>query len=181
MVRLKLNLRKKIAIVLSCVLILAIGSAGIGAYLIDADSVINSLTIGQNTIEIVEVFDPPEVEPGVTFTKDVKVKNTGPTECYVRIKALLSNSHMEQYCEIDWNVTDWIYNAVDGYYYYPAALLSGAETPSLMTTVKIKDDAPEAELVDFNIIVYAESVESHQGEGFSTYTEAWANYQRNKS
>ena len=182
MVDLKISSKRKFAIILFCLLILAIGIVGIGAYLTDADSLVNSLKIGQNTIEIIEEFDPPEeVIPGVSFPKDVKVKNTGPTDCYIRIKAVLSNSHMEQYCEIDWNKTDWIYNAEDGYYYYPDALTSGAETPSLMTTVKIKDSAAEDKIIDFNIIVYAESVEAHQGKGFSTYAEAWAHYQKNKS
>lgn len=183
MVNFKAGLKKWFAVVISCVLIAAIfGEIRGAAYFTDAQKAENVLTVGENTIEIVEEFDPPEeLIPGVSFTKDVNVKNIGTAKCYVRIKALFSNSHMEQLCLVDWNETDWIYNPTDGYWYYPKELSQNTSTPSLFTTVKIKDDTPEDQIIDFDIIVYAESVEAHQGKGFSTYTEAWTHYQKNKS
>lgn len=178
----KLKKSDKTSKVLLGVLLLVICSmVGIFAYFLDADEAENKLTVGSNVIEIVEEFDPPEeLEPSVEFTKDVKVKNTGLSDCYVRIKAVFDNNHMEQYCEIDWNDTDWVYNSSDGYWYYPTAIKKDKSTPSLMTTVKIKDNAPEHAMKDFDIIIYAESIESRQAVGFENYVQAWANYQKNQ-
>ena len=179
----RLNNSNNTTYVLLCVALLAVvATASIITYFTDGDIAINDLKIGSNVIEIVEEFDPPEeVNPSTEFTKDVKVKNIGLSDCYVRVMAVFDNSHMEQFCEVDWNDTDWVYNPTDGYWYYPDAIARGNSTPSLMTTVKIKDDTPEAAIVDFNIIVYAESVESNQESGFTDYIQAWANYQKNKT
>lgn len=178
MVKLKSAPKRKLFALLSCFFVAVVGVSGIGAYLTDADSTSNLLPMGENKIEIVEEFDPPEeIIPGTTFTKDVKVRNTGTVDCYVRIMAVLSDSRMEPYCEIDWNETDWAHDAQDGYYYYTQRLPVSDESPSLMTTVKIKDDAPEEVLTGFRIIIYAESYQSY---GFANYQDAWANYQNNR-
>lgn len=173
-----LSVKNKVSIVLG-VVVFAVGFSGILAYLTDADSAVNKATIGGNSIEIVEEFNPPkDIAPGTSFTKDVKVSNIGSSSCYVRIKAVFEDSHMEQYCDIDWNDTVWVFD--DGYWYYPKVLLGGSITPSLFTTVTIKDDTPGSKLTSFNIIVYAESVESNQGNGFTSYEQAWQNYHKNK-
>lgn len=169
-------------IIIATVCILIAGCFGINAYLTDGDKADNELVVGSNYIEIVEEFEPPsELVPGMEIKKNVKVENTGLSDCYVRIKAVFDNNHMEQYCEIDWNDNNWIYSSTDGYWYYPNAIANDESTPSLMTTVKIKDDAPEYAMKDFDIIIYAESIESRQAEGFDDYEQAWANYQKNKS
>ena len=170
---------KKFAVILSCVLILAVCVTSVVAYLADADRAKNRLVIGGNRITVEEGFiPPPELKPGVTFTKNVRVKNTGLSDCFIRIKAVFTTSDMEKYCEVDWNTTSWVYNTQDGYYYFTEILSIGEESPSLMTTVKIKDDAPDEALTGFSIIIYAESYQSH---GFGEYQDAWANYQKNKS
>ena len=171
----------KLIIPITILILISVAAPGIRAYFIDSDSVTNNIVGGSVTTEIVEEFDPPEkLTPGVSFTKDVKVENTGTSNCYVRIKAVFENSRMEQYCEIDWNNTDWIYDSEDGYWYYTEIVQEGQSTSSLFTTISIKNDAPEAKLADFNIIIYAEGVESHQGQGFASYAQAWSHYQKNK-
>jgi len=119
---------KYVLILLSVLILGALGITGIYAYLTDADTAENKVTIGGNNIKIVEEFNPPsELKPGVSFTKNVKVSNEGPVDCFVRIKAVFSDSDMEKYSIVDWNVYDedtnpdgdWIYNEEDGYYYYP--------------------------------------------------------------
>jgi hypothetical protein len=171
--------KKIIAVIIGVIVLVVLGVAAVSAYLIDAETVINQTVVGGNTIEIVEDFDPPEeVKPGTVITKDVKINNLGPNDCYVRIRALFSNSDMAKYCTVNWNTTDFIYDAQNGYYYYPAVLTVGAVTPSLFTTITVSSDIPENEIKEFRVIVYAES---YQSEGFATYQAAWEHAGRNDS
>ena len=175
----KLNIRP--LVIMAIILCLGV-IGGAVAYFTDADNAVNTLAVGINTIDITEEFEPPEeIKPGVRFKKDVKVLNVEGCDCYVRVKAVFDNSHMEQYCTVDWKDSIWVYNESDGYWYYPEIISEGESTPSLFTTVAIAEDAPEYAMADFNIIVYAESVESYQGQGFSSYVEAWQHYQENKT
>lgn len=165
-------------VVIAVILVLSLCVAGITAYLADSDLSVNEMTIGGSNIQLIEEFVPPaELLPGVSFTKNVQVKNKGPNDCYVRVYAAFSNGDMEKYCTVDWNTDDWAKDAENGYWYYTNALAVNEMTPSLFTTVTLKEDAPEAAIRDFDIIVYAES---YQAEGFSSYTAAWNNYKRNK-
>ena len=174
-------MKKKVPIFIALACLLIAGTFVISAYLTDGDKADNELIIGSNRIEIVEEFDPPsEIIPGLEIKKDVKVKNTGSGDCYVRVKAVFDNSHMEQYCEIDWKDSDWIYNSTDGYWYYPNAIVSNEITRSLMTTVKIKETTPESVITPFDIIVYAESVETLNGADAVDYDQAWEIYRENK-
>lgn len=153
-------------------------TSGITAYLTDGDSADNNLSIGGNRVEIVEEFTPPEeLLPGVVIPKNVMVTNVGPSDCYVRVMAVFSNGDMKQYCEVDWNTSNWVLNSTDGYWYYTKPIATGESTPSLFTTITIDDSAPADAIVEFDMIVYAES---YQSAGSNSYTEAWANYQTNK-
>ena len=59
----------------------------IGAYMTDMDSASNVMSIGNNTIEIVENFQPPEggYKGGEVIPKEVKVTNIESVPCYVRV------------------------------------------------------------------------------------------------
>ena len=188
----KSSKNKKLTVILACVLVLSLCSVGVAAYMTDADSARNKLVVGGNRIEIEEGFiPPPELKPGVSFTKNVRVKNVGASDCYVRVMAVFNTSDMEKYCEVDWNTTDWSYNSEDNYWYYPNSISQGEKTPSLFTKVKVKEyydfngngtiedseTIPQSIIEDFDIIVYAES---YQSADFSDYREAWAHYQVNK-
>lgn len=199
MSRLKNFFKNNFKIIISCLLIVGVACAsGIAAHLADSDSAVNKITIGSNRIKLVEDFlPPPELGPGVSFTKNVTVENVGPSDCYVRVMAAFTTSDMEKYCVVDWNEYDavenpngWIFNAEDEYWYYPHAISEGESTPSLFTKVTIKETydfngdgtiaedevIPKSIMQDFDIIVYAESYQSY---GFEHYTDAWANYQAN--
>lgn len=182
------KLGRVIAIIsISIVSIILIG--GIVASLIDSDKANNTVTVGGNRIEIIEDFSPPEkLEPGVEFKKDVSVKNVGLSDCYVRIKAVFTDSDMEKYCVVDWNTDDFEYNANDNFYYYKKELKQGEITESIFKKVIIKttydsdgdgieENISTDEMKDFDILVYAES---YQSRGFNNYTEAWKHYKRNK-
>ena len=118
--------------------VLLIASIGIGiyAFLSDGDTANNRTTIGGVTTDIPEKFTPPDdIKPGDVITKDVKIRNTGKDDCYVRVRSLFSDSDMEKYCTVNYNTTDFTYNKNDGYYYYKKVLKKGETTPSLFTTV----------------------------------------------
>ena len=171
------NKKKLYEILFIIIFILLISFPVISAYLSDADTAENKLTVGGNRIELIEDFQPPkELLPGTSFTKDVKVENVGPNDCYVRIKAVFTDSDMEKYCTVDFNTTDYVYNSEDGFYYYKEILKSGETTPSLFTTVSLSDSITAEEIKDFDILVYTES---YQSEGFTDYASAWEYYARN--
>ena len=150
----------------------------INAYFTDGDTAVNMVAIGGNRIELVEVFDPPSrLEPGVSFKKDVKVRNVGSNDCFVRIKAVFTDIDMGKHCSLDWNELAYEYSEEDGYYYYKKVLKKNEETESLFTTVSLSASIPEAEIKDFDILIYTETYQSY---GFEDYREAWTHYQRNK-
>jgi hypothetical protein len=180
---------------------------GLHAMLTDKDKANNDLVIGAvNTVIVEDFTPPPKLEAGKSFTKDVKVNNVGPTACFVRIKAVFTDSDMEKLCTVDWNTTDFIYNEQDGFWYYPHVLESNDGTPSLFTTVTVKTtikqsqkqedgstvevDVPvtEAMLKDFDIIIYQEAFQAvctdksytvDENEYFVNYQDAWAKYREN--
>lgn len=161
---------------LSSVLIFTFGAAAY-SYLSDGDTATNRIVIGTVQNSVVEKFDPPEkLEPGTSFTKDVKVENTGTADNYVRIKAVFTDSDMKKYCTVDWNDTDYIYNEEDGFWYYPQPLKAGESTPSLFTTITVSDEIPENQIKEFDVLVYTEAV---QARTFDSYTQAWETYKAN--
>ena len=173
------NKIKKTLPLLLMLAVLFVGVAGVSAYFMDGDTATNSVEVGGNTVDIVEEFDPPEeIEPGTAITKDVKIKNEGPNDCYVRVMAVFSDSDMEKHCTLEGlNKEDFVYDDTDGYYYYKKVLPSGSITPSLFTSVLVSESIPENEIKEFDIIVYAES---YQSEGHDTYQSAWAEFKKNK-
>lgn len=172
-----MKVNKKKGIIVAAVLsLLCIG--GIAAYLTTAAKITNTITVGYNEVEIVEDFTPPiEMKPGVSFQKEVAVSNTGPVDCFVRVLSLFSRSDMEDLCDVNYNTQDWEYNETDQYWYYKHSLKTGETTEPLFDTVKIHDDASEAAIKAFDIIVYAESYQD-SGE-FSDYQAAWEHFQIN--
>lgn len=177
----KLIRLKPVFLVFFCFLAVIIafgGVSGISALFTDGDSADNLFIVGGSNIEIIENFDPPEeLEPGTSFTKNVKAKNLGPSSCYIRIKAVFTDSDMEKFCTVDWNHDDFIYNDKDGYYYYTKVLDVGEETESLFTTITLSESINPGEIKDFDVLVYAES---YQSSGFASYEDAWKHYHRNK-
>lgn len=74
---------------IASIAVLLIASIGIGiyAFLSDGDTANNRTTIGDVTTDIPEKFTPPDdIKPGDVITKDVKIRNTGKDDCYVRVR-----------------------------------------------------------------------------------------------
>lgn len=170
--------KKNIAILITILLLLISTCTGIMAYLVAQDEAINTFKIGACNVEIVENFEPPKVlEPGTSFVKEVNVENSGPSECYVRIKAVFTDSFMGDNCTVDWNTEDFVYNSEDGYYYYTEPLSVGESTSNLFNEVSVSEELSANEIKEFDILVYAEAYQSY---GFDDYEEAWEHYSRNK-
>ena len=168
----------KIALLLCAVILCTLSINNIVAYLSDTETKINELTIGSVEIEILEDFEPPkELVPDMEFKKDVKITNTGESDCYIRIKAVYTDSVMGDHCSLDIDTENFVYNTEDNFYYYIHKLPVGETTPSLFTTVTIDNTITQAEIKNFDILIYAESYESSH---FDNYDDAWAYYQRNK-
>jgi len=164
-----------LAIVVAMMLI--ISCTGALAFLTGTDSIENEWKIGYVDVELDENFRAPdELEPGLSFTKDVKAVNNGPNDAYVRIKVIFSDGDMEKASKLDYNTTDFELNN-DGYWYYKKILQSGEKTESLFTTVTISEDVEKEDLKDFDIQVY---LEAYQSEGFDNYKAAWEHFHTNK-
>lgn len=162
----------KALLILSLCLLGSVGT--LYAYFKVSDTLTNKFTFGNNTIEIIEEFEvPQDPQPGSSFTKKPTVKNTGTVPCYVRMLVEFSDNRAADDSRIDFNTMDWTEKQTDGYYYYKNVLTVGATTKPLFTTVTFDSDANVDDIQDFDIIVYAESVQS---ENHSSPTEAFENY-----
>ncbi len=188
--------KKKIVLILAgCLLIAGVSFGATYSYMKASDEVVNNFEIGRNEIEVTEEYEPPEkLTPGVAFTKKPCVKNTGNIACWVRMRADFSDSEMEKFCNftinktVDSNGGSWTEKQPDGYYYYTQKLAPNATTSSLFAeteytnssgetgNMQIKETlaggekVDESKLVNFDILIYAESCGAKEGE---TYEKAW--------
>ena len=173
---------------------------GVLAYLTGKQDNANKITVAENVIEIQETFTPPPtLTTNNTFTKDVKIKNTGDVPCYTRVFLEFSDNDVRgtstvsvdgtNYYPIsqlkDHLPTGWVYvesasDALAPYYYYTQPLAVGASTPSLIKTVKTTF-ADEDKIEPFDIYVYAESVQTlakdgKEFTGTTPWRSAWTEY-----
>lgn len=142
------------------------------AYLTDADLAENKVSLAENEIHIEEEFDPPkEVVPGTVITKAPRIVNDSSIPVYVRMAVHFTDSAAEAFCEPFLIDSGWELRT-DGYYYYKNYLSPGQKTSALFTSVKIKADTAAEDLIPFDILVYAESVQAVGMEA----EEAWKVY-----
>jgi len=145
----------------------------------------NKVTIGSNEIEIVEDFKLPEhIRPGeeTKIQKKVQIKNNGTAKVFVRANIQYSNNFLSPYITLSKPEGDWSYipegKELGGYYYFTDPLPGGTMTPELLESVVISADAPRSVFRDFDLIVYAESIQTT----YEDYKEAWRDYlQRGES
>lgn len=177
------NKSKIIIVLILCVALCAVSFTVTYSYLISQDSAVNTFIVGENTVEITEEYEPPKkLSPGIEFKKAPSVKNTGNLPCFVRVRADFSDNRAEEFCEpLDIDTQNWEYDESSGYYLYKNVLNVGETTPPLFTTVKLKTEKSdgtaytENDMIDFDILVYAESVQ--QGECTpDEYSSVWLKY-----
>lgn len=97
----KTKTKKILIITVLAVLVLA-SVIMILAYLFDRGEKENKFTVGNNSAEIEEEFNPPpELNEGDNpFVKKVRVKNTGNVPCYIRVFFDFSDSKVKENAKI---------------------------------------------------------------------------------
>ncbi len=157
---------------------------------------INSLEVGQNTIRILEDFEPPaQLTAGENdYRKEITVENTGSADCYVRRYFSFSDSELEncsylksgdgeyvpaaQYAEH--LPQGWVYDSsadiTSGWYYFTEPLKPGDRTEIFLSSVRTVFENAEA-VQPYEIIVYAESVQTldHNGE-WKDWQSCWQSF-----
>ena len=156
----------------------------LSAYMVDKETADNVMTIGNNTIEIVENFQPPEggYKGGEIIPKEVKVTNIESVPCYVRV-------YLEStYSDVDWEIEvprfamakalgenegvlldelpmnkvfdGWVRSSDDGWYYYTKPLGVGESTTTLLDFVCYRDENFDwFDVEDVDVYVYSESIQ----------------------
>lgn len=139
------------------------------AYLTDQDRAENKVDVTENRIHIEEVFEPPtDPAPGSVIKKAPSIVNDSRVEVYVRMSAVFSDSAAEELC-LPLVISSHWKKGTDGYYYYDRALKAGEKTEPLFEKLILKEEITPEQIVPFDVLVYAESVQSY---GF-TAEEAW--------
>ena len=166
--------------------------ASTSAYFSDKDKEANKFTIGENEIEVEEKFTPPDelVVGDNTFTKTVQFKNTGDVPCYIRAFIEFDDDSVRGVSKVSPDGTNyytmeefknhlpegWVYvdsGNMGPYYYYKNVIEVGASTPKLLHSVKTTFADP-ADIENYNIYVYAESVQTLDKNGNAfTGADAW--------
>ena len=131
-----LTLRGILICMILLVMVIAGSIASIHAYFTDTDSVTNNLTVGNNTIKIVE------------FEDGWAVQNTGTVDCYVRVFAEVERPEQGT---VVVSGADWTSKQSDGYYYYEKVVTPFGTAED--TTTKLMADAT-------GLIIYAESIQA---------------------
>lgn len=142
---------------------------GISAYLTDKKTVDNMLTVGSVESQIEEQFTiPTNLNKGTVVDKEVKVTNTGRSDCYVRVYVSASSNpdyfkiNTAAYADRDISSEKaWYYDTFSGYYYYKKSLASGKTTTPLFDSVEILKDMNELSEEDVQIIVYEEAIQAN--------------------
>ena len=81
-----------------------------------------------------------------------------------------SDSVVANVSTINFDTTKWTEKQADGYYYYKTSVDPNVETHPLFTKVTIDANADADVIQSFDILVYAESVQS---ENYASYSEAF--------
>lgn len=160
------------ATVLALVLILGAAVGGTLAYLVtQTDPVTNTFEPSRVSCKIDETF-----ENGVK--SNVKVKNTGDIDAYIRAKVVITwkDNAGNVYAAapeantdytISYNESDW--TEIDGYWYYKSAVASGDPTSKLIDTCAPTDGTAPAGYA-LSVEILAEAI---QAEPAAAVKEAW--------
>lgn len=161
------------ALALALVLTLSVG--GTIAYLItDTRPVTNTFTPGNVDCQVIETFDG-------TIKSDVKIKNTGNTDAYIRAAIVVtwqnasgnvlgkapvlgSDYTLELATDTGWNIT-----TSDGYYYYATAVSVNNSTGILINECTVLKPAP-AEGYTLCVEVLADAI---QATPIKAVKDAW--------
>lgn len=156
-----------------CLLLMCIVGVTIAFLITNTDDVKNTFTASETGITVVEDF-------GGTVKEDVKVKNTGDIDVYVRVMLVhnwyrtyddgsvsseviagKSNWEVTEENKVDgagaaiFNTDDWFYCKADGYYYCKSKLAPGNKTANLINSIKLLEDDTDGTHQGLEIIAEA--------------------------
>lgn len=160
-------LRHVIAAVFSCFLLgcLTIES-GLGLLQAE-DSEENLFSVGENSIEVIEQFNPHPDQFG-NVSKVVSFKNSGLVPAYVR--ALVTPEVASNIAQILYNDTYWK-EGNDGYWYYSLSLEPFEQSEPFIFGCVLSESG---KTLPVNLFVYVESVETY---GSVDAPQAFESYQ----
>ncbi len=160
---------KLVSFALGIVAVAILSFSATYAYLTSKDVVNNNFGVGENTVEIEEEFEPPhKVTPGATIKKRPSIKNTGNEDVYVRVRILFSDDKVKEIIDDLEINSSFVLN--DGWYYYNKVLKTNSSTPDIFQDIKVKSNISQEAIFDFDVIIYAESVNSSK---YSSYQDAF--------
>ncbi len=196
--------KNRIAAAAVPIVLIAVSMIAVLAYLMAlSNREINSVTVGYDSIEVVEDFKPPEKqEVNTEYKKTVQIRNNGTVPCFVRVYVEFSSSAVRECSELSCdggstfypadnssenafikNLPDnWVFvsdtsDKLSGYFYYTKPLLttgSSVVTAPLFTHVRTTySDA--ADITQYDIIVYSESVQTiaKNGSDLAASSSGW--------
>lgn len=104
------------------------------------------LDLGFTTTEPIE-----KISPGA---KEIQIKNTGETDCYVRVK-LFAGDRCTLTFDEEGSDPYWYKNDTDGYYYWKKVLPADEKT-GITGTLKVKISCEDTTADSFNVILVQE-------------------------
>ena len=150
-------MKKKVLVCAFIAVCLSIVAYGTTAYFTYEDTATNVITAGNVKIELQEwsipyyggnpipFEDVIDVQPGMTVSKIVEVKNVGHQPAWVRIsvdkliRLAEGVSGAVDLSLIEFDINDQYWIEKDGYYYYHIALDPGATTECLFSSVSFSE------------------------------------------
>ena len=192
-------MKKKILVVAMLAVLASIAATGTLAYFTTEESAVNVITSGGIAIEIVEKTKADSgaevdfqeeglinVMPGTSASKIVRIKNTGKSEAWIRVKMesrIVSADGQELPLEIGKNEKEpvmertilegWI-DGGDGYYYYNEPVGPEDLTKELIDTVKFNPAmGNEYQGCTANIEISAQAVQTANNGTKVTDAKGW--------
>lgn len=102
------------------------------------------------------------------MTKEIKITNTGETDCYVRVKVFCGSQIEISYAgAVDGDGNAYWTKGDDGYWYYKDILPAGATSEEF----QVKITVPEGYKESFNVIVVQESTPVKYREDGTPYAD----------
>lgn len=168
-------MKKRITLVLSMALLLAVAVGATVAFLVDkTPSVTNTFQPVSVSCRVQESFDT-----NTNTKRDVSVQNTGDIPAYIRVAVVVTWVSRESgntyggapVAGTDYRMTlnenGWI-QGTDGFYYCTTAIAAGDATPLLLTSVTPVDgQAPEGYRLSVQIVASAIQAEPAEAVQFA--------------
>lgn len=162
--------RKRSLLTAGLLLLLSISSVGgTVAYIVTQTSLLqNTFNMAVIDCQVLEEYDAVQAKK-----TDVRVKNTGTADAYIRVKLIANwyaNDSNTIVAQAGWSPTEavktgtgWVLGA-DGYYYYTQPVEAGDVTDNLIDSITLKMD--EATRFRQVLEIIAEAIQA-EGEDFS--------------